>query len=151
VLSSSTDDLELPAAIGPAAAAMLKSEYEEAKAASAPCAHSGTASAVEIEIVVAGAYVHGLGWVRSCCGALCTVTTWSIMGAGGDADEHSPWSRWKLLSCCVGDSGVDDGDGDDPWRMTVGAPVRDEVRRAEEANWVLEDDCPWVSSMPERL
>jgi hypothetical protein len=35
--------------------------------------------------------------------------------------------------------------------MTVGAPVRDEVRRAEEANWVLEDDCPWVSSMPERL
>jgi hypothetical protein len=72
------------------------------------------------------------------------------MGAGGDADDDSPWSRWKLLICCVGDSGVDDGD-DRCRTVVVGTPVREEVRRAEEACWVLEDDCPWPSSMPERL
>jgi hypothetical protein len=58
VLSSSTD-LELPA-IGAAPADMLKSEYVEARAVAAPaCADCGAASAVDI--VVTGAYVHGIG------------------------------------------------------------------------------------------
>lgn len=145
VLSSSMG-LELPA-IGAAPAAMLSSEYvEEGMMAAAPCARCG-AAAVDL-IVAAGAYVHGLGGGTS-GGAVCKVTTWwSMMGAGGEADEHSPWSRWKLLSCCVGDSGVEDGE--DPCRP-VGTLVREEIRRPEEVFWVLEDDCPWPSSMPDRL
>jgi len=147
VLSSSMG-LELPAIGAAPAAAMLSSEYvEEGMMAAAPCARCAGATAAVDLIVAAGAYVHGgLGGGRS-GGAVCKVTTWSMMGAGGEADEHSPWSRWKLLSCCVGDSGVEDGE--DPCRP-VGTLVREEIRRPEEA-WVLEDDCPWPSSMPERL
>ena len=72
------------------------------------------------------------------------------MMAGSGPDELSPWpSRpWKL-GCCVGESGVDDGD--DMSRQVGSIMVREVPGLAEEAWTLLEEGRPWPSSMPERL